>query len=85
MKTHNQPNHVAISDPAAWLRIHAEQFKGETRASLEHCARQCAAAPELLEALKVVRAELRYKYGIANDVFAQVEAAIARATQEAAP
>ena len=57
------PHPVAVADPAQWLRTFAMQYKGETRASLELCARRSDAAPELLEALKEAVSFIGLKHG----------------------
>lgn len=52
MSAKHTPHPVTVADPVQWLRTFALQFKGETRASMEHCADRLTAAPDLLDALK---------------------------------
>ena len=61
LETMKTKNKLPMSqDPAHNWRTFAMQYKGETRASLELCARRSDAAPELLEALKDLLAILPY-------------------------
>lgn len=56
----NAPNHspgphpVAVADPAQWLRIYAEAYKGENRATLDLCASKIKTGQECYQLLKEI-------------------------------
>lgn len=86
MSAGHTPHPVAIADPAQWLRTFALQFKGETRASLEHCAGMVADGPDMLAALTLAASALsdrgRWVSGDAQEAYLACSRAIAKASAQ---